>query len=43
MPFTFSNGLINKDKTYKVIKQEYERKVKRGFNENCKMASYNKS
>ena len=28
MPFTISNGLINKDKTYKVIKQEYERKVK---------------
>ncbi|MBJ7967930.1 hypothetical protein [Bacillus cereus] len=28
MPFSFSNGLINKDKNYKVIKQEYERKVK---------------
>ncbi|WP_416809121.1 hypothetical protein [Bacillus thuringiensis] len=28
MPFSFSNGLINKDKSYKVIKQEYERKVK---------------
>ncbi|MEW4206196.1 hypothetical protein Q0O28_25430 [Bacillus thuringiensis] len=31
MPFTISNGLINKDKTYKVIKQEYERKVKEDF------------
>ncbi|PFR37320.1 hypothetical protein [Bacillus cereus] len=28
MPFSFSNGLINKDKSYKVIKQEYDRKVK---------------
>lgn len=28
MPFGFSNGLINKDKSYKVIKQEYDRKVK---------------
>ena len=28
MPFTISNGLIKKDTTYKVIKQEYERKVK---------------
>ncbi len=28
MPFAFSNGLINKDKSYKVIKQEYDRKVK---------------
>ncbi len=26
--FSFSNGLINKDKSYKVIKQEYDRKVK---------------
>ncbi|MGE8056789.1 hypothetical protein ACQKOD_23290 [Bacillus mycoides] len=28
MPFAFSNGLINKEKGYKVVKQEYERKVK---------------
>ncbi|MGE6551906.1 hypothetical protein ACQKFK_23805 [Bacillus mycoides] len=28
MPFEFSNGLINKEKSYKVVKQEYERKVK---------------
>ena len=28
MPFTFSNGLINKEKSYKVVKQDYERKVK---------------
>ncbi|PDY15589.1 MULTISPECIES: hypothetical protein [Bacillus cereus group] len=28
MPFSFSNGLINKDKSYKVIKQEYDGKVK---------------
>ncbi|MED2185801.1 hypothetical protein [Bacillus wiedmannii] len=28
MPFALSNGLINKEKGYKVVKQEYERKVK---------------
>ncbi|PFL58596.1 hypothetical protein COJ27_26990 [Bacillus cereus] len=28
MPFAFSNGLINKEKGYKVVKQEYERIVK---------------
>ncbi|PEB54620.1 hypothetical protein COO03_05100 [Bacillus sp. AFS098217] len=28
MPQTFENGLINKNKNYKTIKQEYEQKVK---------------
>ncbi|PFR47872.1 hypothetical protein [Bacillus cereus] len=27
-PFAFSNGLINKERGYKVVKQEYESKVK---------------